>query len=951
MTEVCDVCLGNYSAVILSPESNKHLHCYFAPESKPTMTNTEQQVLLIPFIEDMTDENMNMVEDPVPLAQPCGVTDLSEVGDPSDETEPTTGNAAPLIIKPLADESSAPPDSDPDETVVKHCNQPSKSHDKSAPGNNPEKSVTTGTYVAPEQDLNVVGGKCQESTTMTAAQPGTQSSADTATLTFQYITLDLLKDAASTGKKTALTALMSSLGLKSSNNVTMNKRKLCDLLESCVTDGKAGSVVIKLITHLVNKLEDTVIKVELLANELDLSYTARDRKKDLISFYKSKCSTSNGITRLAFGTPSIEVPCKSVCKSLSDTMSQSQHLLHPAIQPSSQDPNSYKTPEEPISGKSDTKFNFTPSLTKSSSKSAKKKKGKRKKKKHAESTEENISRTTSTSENNHNPQSMPQESDLTTTKTADHKGFCAEEPRFANLPLNTQQNEATICSDCSDLKLSLNILQDSIISLKEEMLQQKAISDLVISTPTTSEKKFESIIKGKLGPLEDKLHQARADIENLKASINKQNELLADLSKKSEAPKEMKSELEIIQTTNSSNKKRIEILEIGQDNLNKAIKSVANSGLNQSLNAVNEVKEELNNRVDIIDTTSCSNRARIDTLETNHENLLQTMISPQKTVETSKNSSQSHATIAGLTESKPHSSDHHKGTTRPKISTKGAKQEIAGSGETWSNITSKGASKPFTTASKLNCNNHREGKQTNSQPCGETQGPGQTSCGPKQINGEAKPQSSKPKNQKATTNYRRHTALLIHDDNFDDFDGKRFNRQFNVHTFKAGGYADLLKQSEKLNSTIKRLEPECIYVHTGMGDVLRKKSGQVNELKEFADHLLNSTNAQICFSALIPSSNNEDLNKKINAANKDTKNYISRIHEDRPELKDRIFTFTNDSIGALNPYVLGTGFQIKERGQKLLYLRLKDGLRKTMRLPRIGHRPKVKHSTNRYSNE
>ena len=136
-----------------------------------------------------------------------------------------------------------------------------------------------------------------------------------------------------------------------------------------------------------------------------------------------------------------------------------------------------------------------------------------------------------------------------------------------------------------------------------------------------------------------------------------------------------------------------------------------------------------------------------------------------------------------------------------------------------------------------------------------------------------------------------------------------------------------------------------------MGDVLRKKSGQVNDLKEFADHLLNSTNAQICFSALIPSSNNEDLNKKINAANKDTKNYISRIHEDRPELKDRIFTFTNDSIGALNPYVPGTGFQIKERGQKLLYLRLKDGLRKTMRLPRIGHRPKVKHSTNRYSNE
>jgi hypothetical protein len=43
------------------------------------------------------------------------------------------------------------------------------------------------------------------------------------------------------------------------------------------------------------------------------------------------------------------------------------------------------------------------------------------------------------------------------------------------------------------------------------MLQQKAISDLVITSPTTSDKKVEALIKAKLKPIEDKLNQLRVD--------------------------------------------------------------------------------------------------------------------------------------------------------------------------------------------------------------------------------------------------------------------------------------------------------------------------------------------------------------------------------------------------------------------------------------------------------
>ena len=45
--------------------------------------------------------------------------------------------------------------------------------------------------------------------------------------------------------------------------------------------------------------------------------------------------------------------------------------------------------------------------------------------------------------------------------------------------------------------------------------------------------------------------------------------------------------------SNSSHKERIEVLEIGQDNLDKTIKNIATTGVNQSLNAALNAKEEL----------------------------------------------------------------------------------------------------------------------------------------------------------------------------------------------------------------------------------------------------------------------------------------------------------------------------------------------------------------------
>ena len=205
----------------------------------------------------------------------------------------------------------------------------------------------------------------------------------------------------------------------------------------------------------------------------------------------------------------------------------------------------------------------------------------------------------------------------------------------------------------------------------------------------------------------------------------------------------------------------------------------------------------------------------------------------------------------------------------------------------------------------------------------------------------------------AKVSYRRHTVLLIHDESFDEFDPRRFNSQFNVHCFKADSYSYMLKKSKKLNNTIKRLRPECIYIHTGGNDFLKKKSSLVSNVKELYEHLLKTTEAQICFSALIPSSNNSSINERIHVVNEETRNHVSWLHKHRPDVKDRIFTFSNDKIGDQNSYSFNTGFELRQRGQKMLWLRLREGLRKTLRLPRISYHDnnKTRRSTNRFSND
>ncbi|KAL5259159.1 hypothetical protein ACHWQZ_G009573 [Mnemiopsis leidyi] len=675
-------------------------------------------------------------------------------------------------------------------------------------------------------------------------------------MVFRYITLGLLKNATSSIKKNPLSVLMTSLGLKSSSNVSANKRKLCDLLDKCETEGSSVDTTLKLISILVNKLEDTMIKFELLANDLPLGNSAQDRKKALISHCRSQCKNTYSVIQLVFRSDDPHPVVEDINNNPSGPLERTLRV----DQSNPEDPTTNPiTPIISTSGTADPKFDFSDSATYSGSRSSKKVKRKQKKKK---------------------------------SKKSDLCDQIDEDTSHAGAPQITQENPAhsqedtgrhneTVCGTCSNLKHSMAVLQESMIALKEEMLQQKAISELIITSPSTTDKKIEKLIRSKLGPIESRLEHLRSDLDTLRATVDNQNTCLENLTRMSEQTNVPPEQPRRLEAQNVSNTKRVETLEIGQVNLKNALRNFA-----KSQSEFDEFRAKLDHAVNEAKTTSLSNRNRITTLETAQEDIIPLI--------TSKRCGEEH-----------HMNKRAKSSPEDNSAINGnlIEQNIYQTGDKKEDV------KPFTKVSSSNSKTHREMVNPTSRS--------------KSWRHQSESTSSESTNKKVREDkklYRRSTALLIHDDTFRNFDGRRFNNQFNVHTFKATGFKDLRNRSKKLQATIKRLRPDCIYVHIGSSDFMKKKSGIVGDVKELAEFLLDSTQAQICFSALVPSANNNQLNDKIELVNNDVRNYISWLHTEKPLTKNRIFTFSNNNVRGQNKHVVGSdvSFQLTERGQKMI---------------------------------
>ena len=501
----------------------------------------------------------------------------------------------------------------------------------------------------------------------------------------------------------------------------------------------------------------------------------------------------------------------------------------------------------------------------------------------------------------------------------------------------------TDCNNCSGLKSSMTVLQESILSLKEEMLQLRAVSDLIISSPSASDKKLEVFVRNKLRPIEEKVSQLRGDLDTLRAVVEEQNDTLDKVvNLKTHISEELKAELtDRLKTTKTDTKTRLETLEMGQENLTKAIKNVSKSATTQAQSATRELKGELGDTIGSIEATSHSNRTRIEALEVCQENLIQA----------AHGSSQSQLDHDRAKHEKPPKSEgraQSKGTAPAHSPT-----DTNGATRSWANVVEDGGEKPFTMVNKNNEKNHRE-RSISDAPGIKNNQQSEKKAIPPGIKNPSQPVNNRNRSHKTSTSrYRKHTVLLIHDKNFQHFNAQSFSSQFNVHQFGLESFRDLEKDRKELNETVKKLRPQGIYIHLGINDLLKTKATVSDLVHDLADHLLKSTDARVCFSLLIPSSTDTQLNDRIQLVNDEIKSNVSWFHKADEKLRSRVFTFSNHKVGNQNTYSPNSGFELTTRGEKMLYIRLREGLKKTLRLPRTSyHTDSTKRrSTNRFSDE
>ena len=183
--------------------------------------------------------------------------------------------------------------------------------------------------------------------------------------------------------------------------------------------------------------------------------------------------------------------------------------------------------------------------------------------------------------------------------------------------------------------------------------------------------------------------------------------------------------------------------------------------------------------------------------------------------------------------------------------------------------------------------------------------------------------------------YHKRKCLVVLDNLLNDFDGEKFSSQFDVSKYRASSVKDLLTKGGLL-AKARNINPETIFLHVGLHDLFWHKTDAddlVEEYKRLIHKLLESTNAKICISLIVPVPGYPGLNNNIEAVNGSLVNYIAKIRSS----SKRVFTSSNKQLAG---YITrGTGARgvtlfLTERGKRKAWLILKDALQRALGMNR-----------------
>lgn len=175
--------------------------------------------------------------------------------------------------------------------------------------------------------------------------------------------------------------------------------------------------------------------------------------------------------------------------------------------------------------------------------------------------------------------------------------------------------------------------------------------------------------------------------------------------------------------------------------------------------------------------------------------------------------------------------------------------------------------------------------------------------------------------------------MVIHDPYFKDFDKNKFSKWYDITTRR---YDTLLqtKKDPALLTEIQKLSPAVVFLHIGQADILNQTHGDtvVANLTWLIEEILAKTPAKICVSLMIPLSCIPQVKSVIGQANREITNLITELRTTKRG-SNRVFTQNNDVLGVFikrSTNASGTVVSLSDRGQRKLWLHLRDGLSRAL---------------------
>ena len=198
-------------------------------------------------------------------------------------------------------------------------------------------------------------------------------------------------------------------------------------------------------------------------------------------------------------------------------------------------------------------------------------------------------------------------------------------------------------------------------------------------------------------------------------------------------------------------------------------------------------------------------------------------------------------------------------------------------------------------------------------------------------------------------NYVKKHCLIVHDGTHDDFDQAKFSSRYDVDRLRIQHLSKMARDTDKIAEKILKSKYEMVILHAGHRDLWRgDKVQQINEnYRHLINQLAQKTKVKICVSQIIPTGNyypgfDEEV-KKINE-------FVSSLISDLracSEYDNRIFTANNDKLGKYVTRSTGpSGIQmsINSRGKNILWLKLRDGIERSLNKSQRGRKEAQQHS-------